>query len=212
MKQLYNEVFKDYKFANCIELFSYVQLVNNFKSVDSLKKLIMGMKYKSLFKILFMFNNKSLFKDLLVAYPLNLDDIPVTENYKEKHPKPLFDEFNIKKDDYDTNKKYDNNLETVTWLHFYYEYSVGVDEEEKKVNIVETKNVELLFEEDGDLRSRVVFDEKGNEMTENSKDTRKFTFKYVLDKNGYVDDIEFVNEIKLVDDKYLDHLWENVKG
>ena len=77
---------------------------------------------------------------------------------------------------------------------------------------METKNVELLFEEDGDLRSRVVFDEKGNEMTENSKDTRKFTFKYVLDKNGYVDDIEFVNEIKLVDDKYLDHLWENVKG
>ena len=31
------------------------------------------------------------------------------------------------------------------------------------------------------------------------------------DDKGYVDDIEFIKEIKLADDKYLDELWKNVK-
>ena len=46
-------------------------------------------------------------------------------------------------------------------------------------------------------------------MTEDTIDTRKFVFKYTLDEKGYVDDIEFVKEVKLADDKYLDKIWGN---
>ena len=152
-------------------------------------------------------------KRYIFPTPLNLDDLPVTENYKEKPPKPLYEEFDfIKKENYNTQRKYSSNLQTDVWLSLSYDYGIGVDETEQIVNVVEIKHVSFVIDEEGEEVSRVVYDENHNEMTEDTIDTRKFVFKYILDEKGYVDDIEFVEEIKLADDKYLDKLWGNLKG
>lgn len=213
ISQVYDYLFNsDIKWKNIMEKNPYSDLMG-IKDIDNFYDILKGVAFPRLFELLFNSDNKDIFKKIYLKYPLNMDDIPVTENYKEKHPKPLFEEFYfIKKEDYETKKKYDKYLDVNTWLALNYEYSIGVNEEEKNVYVMETKNVEFLYEEDGKIRGRVVFDEKGNEMTESSIDTRQFTFKYTLDDKGYVDDVEFVDEIKLADDKYLDHLWGNVKG
>lgn len=205
LRQLYNDIFKDYKFSNCIELFSYGQLVDNFKSVNSLKKLIIGMKYKSIFKILFMYDDKDIYEDLLITYPLNLDDIPVTEKYKEKHPKPLFEEFNfIKKENYRTKDYYDKYNEYNYWYEFDYSYGIGVDEETKTICVGEKKSASKLYIENGIEKSGIVYNKEGNEVSA-YVETRDFYFTYTTDEKGYVDDIVYDRTETIIADKYLDN-------
>ena len=213
MSQVYDYLYKDIKWKNIQESNPYdYSGLRKKKDREDFYKVLQYSKYGKLFLVLFNSNNEDIFKKIYLSYPLNLDDIPVTENYKQKHPKQLYEEFDfIKKEDYETKKKYDNNLETDTWLYLSYKYGIGVNENEKLIYLTETKNVMFLYESYGETKSRVVFDEEGNEMTEDTIDTRKFVFKYTIDDNGYVDDVEFVKEIKLADDKYLDELWKNVR-
>ena len=216
MSQVYDYLFHDIKWKNIQDPYPYdYSRLRKKENLKNFYELLKSYQYSPLFYLLFKCEEDTeVFSEMYINYPLNLDDIPVTENYKEKHPKPLFEEFNfIKKENYETKKKYDTNLQTETWLYLTYKYGIGVDEEEKTINVVETKSVTFLYEDDnGEERTRVVFDGKGHEMTEDSIDTREFVFKYTLDEKGYVDDVEFVKEIKLADDKYLDELWKNVKG
>lgn len=214
MSQVYDYLFHDIKWKNIKNPYPYDY--SQLKKKENLKNFYEILRMTTmprLINVLFDFENPIKYEDIYLDYPLNMDDIPVTENYKEKHPRPLFEEFDfIKKEDYETKKKYDANLETNTWLYLNYEYGVGVDEEEKTIHVGETKSVTFLYiDDEGEERTRVTFDDRGNEMTENSIETREFVFKYTLDEKGYVDDIKFVKEIKLADDKYLDRLWENVK-
>ena len=74
---------------------------------------------------------EKLFFDEIQQLDISLDDLPVTENYKQKHRKIYYGEAF----DY--------------WYEFNYDYGIGVDEESKEVCVIETKTVSRIFVEDG---------------------------------------------------------------
>ena len=93
------------------------------------------------------------------------------------------------------------------WYEFDYEYSVGVDEENKIVGVGEKKIANLVCKdrETGEESSGIVRDKEGNEVPA-YVETRNFYFKYTTDEKGYVDDIVFDRVEVINDDKYLDNL------
>ena len=212
MSQVYDYLYKDVKWKNIKNPYpySYSELkekkdLNNFYNVLKMTTL------PRLVNILFDFNNVKRFDDVYIDYPLNMDDLPVTENYKKKHPKPLYEEFEF------ITKKVDNNIyytkhDMNILCKFFYNYGIGLNEEEKIVTVYETKSIETYRNFDGEIENTVVYDKKGNEITEDSADTREFVFKYTLDEKGYVDDIEYVKVNELDGDKYLNEIWQIVKS
>lgn len=209
LRQLYRSIFNDDKLVNCTPLLSYRGLVDDFKSTKSLIEFIKPLPYRNLPIILFEFDNKELINDYFLSYPLNMDDLPVTENYKEKHKEPLFKEFSfIKKKDYKNDKKFYNEyMKFDYWYEFIYDYGVGVNEENKAVIVTENKSAALVYKEreTGKEGVGIVRDKNGVEAPV-YVNTRKFYFTYTLDEKGYVDDIKYDRTEIINDDKYLDNL------
>ena len=208
MSQVYDYLFHDIKWKNIQDPYPYdYSRLRKKENLKNFYELLKSYQYSPLFYLLFKYEEDvKIFDEMYITYPLNMDDIPVTANYKEKHPKPLFEEFDfIKKEDYETKKYYDTYNEVDYWYEFNYSYSVGVDEDNKEICVGEEKNVSKIFEEEGNEKVGIVWDIKGEEMWP-SMETRKFYFKYTIDERGYVDDVIFDRIEIITDDKELDSL------
>lgn len=204
-KQLYNYTFKDEKFSNCFsyDFFSVYEIVDYYRDTENLVKVLKKFQYSALFNILFDGYRKERKSEVTTLIPL--DDLLVTENYKIKHPKPLFEEFNfIKKEDYKHPKVYHNEYFDY-WYEFNYNYGIGADEEKQEVCVGEDKYASKIFVEDGIEKSGIVRDKDGNEVPA-YVETRNIYFKYTTDEKGYVDDIVYDRTKIITDDKYLDNI------
>lgn len=203
LDQVYDYIFNDKKFANCLgyDYLSAYDIVDGFKSLDSLVYLLKGAAIHELMKKLFSYE---LGKD-----GITFDDLPVTDKYKEKHPKPLYEEFDfIKKEDYKSKKKYYSEYTNSDyWYEFIYDYGIGVDENNKIVCVEEEKYVYKTYRdrETEEEHTGTIFDKDGNEVPA-YVETRSFYFKYMTDEKGYVDDIVYDRTEVITDDKYLDNL------
>lgn len=206
-KQLYNYTFKDEKFSNCFsyDFFSVYEIVDYYRDTENLVNVLKKFQYSALFNILFDGYRKERQTEVTILIPL--DDLPVTENYKLNHAKPLYEEFDfIKKEDYKSKKKYYREYTNSDyWYEFDYKYGAGVDEEKKEVCVGEEKYVSKVFVEDGVEKSGIVRDKDGNEIPA-YVETRNIYFKYTTDEKGYVDDIVYDRTEIITDDKYLDNL------
>ena len=162
--------------------------------------------YDELPNILFDYNNKNVISKYFLNYPLNMDDLPVTDNYKEKHTKPLYDEFDfIKNKGYKSKAYKSKNTDLSYWYEFDYVYTIGADEKNKTIGVLERKSVDRIVVEDGEESVRSAYDSEGNEVPA-YVETRSFYFKYTTDEKGYVDDIVYDRTEIITDDKYLDNL------
>ena len=206
LKQLYMSIFNDEKLVNCTPILSYGTLVDNFKNIDTLIEFIKLLPYDELPNIMFDYNNKNVISKYFLNYPLNMDDLPVTDNYKEKHPKPLYDEFDfIKNKGYKSKAYKSKNTDLSYWYEFDYVYTIGADEKNKTIGVLERKSVDRIVVEDGEESVRSAYDSEGNEVPA-YVETRSFYFKYTTDEKGYVDDIVYDRTEIITDDKYLDNL------
>ena len=209
MSQVYDYLYSDKKWKSIKNPYPYDYVKLKQKGdINDFYQILKSTTMPRLINTLFSFDNAKIFDEMYIDYPLSLDDIPVTENYKEKHPEPLFKEFDIKKDAYIASKKFYNEyMDFDYWYEFDYEYSVGVDEENKIVGVGEKKIANLVCKdrETGEESSGIVRDKEGNEVPA-YVETRNFYFKYTTDEKGYVDDIVFDRVEVINDDKYLDNL------
>ena len=205
--QVYDYLYKDIKWKNIQESYPYrYSELREKKDKENFYRILKLWPYRNLFLILFNSDNKDMFEKIYLTYPLNLDDIPVTENYKEKHPKPLFEEFSfIKKENYRTKDYYDKYNEYNYWYEFDYSYGIGVDEETKTICVGEKKSVSKLYIENGIEKSGIVYNKEGNEVSA-YVETKDFYFTYTTDEKGYVDDIVYDRTETITADKYLDNL------
>ena len=91
------------------------------------------------------------------------------------------------------------------WYEFSYVYTVGVDESDKIIGVLERKYVARVVIEDGVESVRPVYNKEGNEVPAYI-DTRTFYFNYTTDEKGYVDDVIYDRTEVITDDKYLDSI------
>lgn len=205
LKQLYDYAFDDEKFSNCLgyDYLSAYEIVEDFKDTENLIYVFKKFVYPSLFNKLFCGYEKE------ISNVIILDDLPVTENYKQKHPNPLYEEFNfIKKESYKYPKIYYSEIMDFDyWYEFGYNYHIGVDEENKTICVGEDKYCNRVHKdrETGIETSGIVRDKEGNEVPIDVH-TRNFYFTYTTDEKGYVDDIVYDRTEIINDDKYLDSM------
>lgn len=213
ISQVYDYLFNnDVKWKNIMNDNPYTDLMS-IKYLDNFYDILKGTALPHLFELLFDFNNPNKFKEIYLSYPLNMDDIPVTENYIKNHPKPLFEEFNdiIKlKKEYNTKKYYSEDLNADYWYNFSYDYGISVDEEKKEIEIIEKKSVGKMYKyrEDGEEHGGIVRDNEGNEIS-TDVETRRFYFNYTLANNGYLDDVIYNKTAVIANDNYLDNMIKN---
>lgn len=210
LSQVYDYLYKDEKWKNIQESepYNYSELKQK-KDRDRFYQVLQYSKYGKLFLVLFNSDNKDIYRMIYLNYPLNMDDLPVTENYKQKHPNPLYEEFNfIKKDNYKYPKVYYSEIMDFDyWYEFGYNYHIGVDEENKTICVGEDKYCNKVHKdrETGIETSGIVRDKEGNEAPIDVR-TRNFYFTYTTDEKGYVDDIVYDRTEIINNDKYLDNM------
>ena len=199
LKQVYDYIFEDKKFANCLGLnyISYNHLVDNFKSTDSLYSLLKDAPMTELIHKLFSENEKDFNK-------VPLSELPVTENYIMHHPKSLREEFSsyIKEDYTKPGRGKMYNMDYV--YRFAYDYGVGYNKEKQEIIVKENKIISFECE---DETGGSVWGKKGSKYEEQElyAHLKNIYFKYLLDDRGYIDDIWFDHIEVLASEEDLDN-------
>ena len=196
LQEVYNYIFEDEKFANCLGL-NYLNCYElmYFTSASRLYNLLKGAPLGMLTGALF---DKDEFNKI------DLTDLPLTENYILKHPNSLREEFKqyFKEDYYiqGKGKIYDMDYN----YGFLYGYSIGYNNETKNICIHETKSIDYVCDDD---TGGSLWGKEGSKYEEKElyAELRNIYFKCKFDDRGYLDDVWFDHIEVLANEEDLDN-------